>query len=91
MVECLNIIALIFGFAGAMVLIKYQSPVVLWVTQEGEGMFQFTNSPTPQEREANKAKWRKYMRAYQAGVALLALGFLLQLAAAVSPGVLKLF
>jgi hypothetical protein len=75
----LNIAGLVFAFAGALWLLKYQSPAVLWVTREGEGMIAFTNSPTPEQREANKAQWQKYMGKYRFGVGLLAFGFFLQL------------
>ena len=83
MVKWLNIAALVSAFLGALVLLKYQSPVVLWVTREGAGMIGWTNSPSQQERETNKAQWRKYMLKYIIGVGLVALGFLLQLAAAI--------
>jgi hypothetical protein len=83
MIKGLSIIALLVAFAGALVLMRYQSPVVLWVTREGEGMISFTTSPTPEQRETNKALWRKYMLKYRVGVGLLAIGFLGQLFAAV--------
>jgi hypothetical protein len=81
MVEWLNGAGLIFGFLGAVVLIKYPSPVALWVTRYGDEMITFTNSPTLQRREANKIRWQRHMFAYRAGVGLLALGFFLQLTA----------
>jgi hypothetical protein len=83
MIKGLNIAALLVAFAGALVMIKYQSPVVLWVTREGEGMIAFKTSPTQEQRKTNKALWRNYMLKYRLGIGLLAFGFFLQLGAAV--------
>ena len=68
MMKWFDIAASLSAFLGALVLLKYQSPVVLWVTEEGDGIIGWTTSPGQQQRETNKAQWRKYMRKYQIGV-----------------------
>jgi hypothetical protein len=80
MMKWLNVAGLVFPSLGALVLLAYPSPAQpLGVTQEGEGIIRWTTSPT----EANRAQWKKYRYGYQIGVALLALGFVLQLVAAI--------
>jgi hypothetical protein len=79
----MNIAALLLGCTGALVLLKYQAPVTLWVTKDGAGIMNWTTEPPAEEREANRRQWRRYMLRYRTGIALLALGFFFQLAAVI--------
>jgi hypothetical protein len=54
--RCFDIIGLVAGFLGALLLLRYQSPVTLWVTENGLGIINWTNSPTPEQVEANKRR-----------------------------------
>ena len=81
MAKCLEIIALLIGFLGSMVLVWNPSPVTFWVAQDGSEFVNWKNSPPPEKVEANKANWRQYMMLYRMGIGLLAAGFLLQLGA----------
>lgn len=67
---------------GAGLLIAFTSPG-LDVTKNGEVISKWLTNPTPEQSEKNRRKYRMHKRGFKTGVVLLAVGYVIQLFAAI--------
>lgn len=81
-IQFINVFGLVLNSVGAGLLIAFTSPG-LNVTETGEGLIGWTNSPTPEQRAINLRKYRMHKCGFKAGVVLLAVGYVFQLLATV--------
>lgn len=79
--HCINIAGLIVNAIGAALLIIFTSPS-LDVTENGENLMVWKNEPPTPERAANIRKYVKHKYGFKGGVVFLAVGYVLQLIAA---------
>lgn len=74
-----NSTGLLFGSAGAVLLLIYPPPG-LGVTRDGADLGQWENSPSPERRAQNKKRYISHRVWSKVGIALIGVGFFLQLA-----------
>lgn len=79
--HCLNIVGLIINATGTGLLIVFTSPG-LNVSEEGESLVGWKNSPNADQRVTNMRKYLKHKYGFKAGVVLLPIGYVFQLIAA---------
>lgn len=82
MFRCINVLGLALNAIGAVLLIVFTSPG-LNVTETGEGLIGWINSPTPKQRAINLRRYRIHKYGFKAGVVLLAVGYIFQLFAVI--------
>lgn len=78
----INVAGLFINMIGAGLLILFTRPN-LNVTEKGENIVSWSNSPSQEQRVENLRKYRKHKYGFKVGVVLLTLGYVLQLIAAV--------
>jgi hypothetical protein len=80
--QCINVLGLALNAIGACLLIAFTSPG-LSVTDKGEELVGWTNSPPPEQRAINLRKYRMHKCGFKMGIVLLAIGYIFQLLAAI--------
>ena len=80
-IQVLNLIGLMINAGGAILLVTFGAPSI-GITEGGEQTLTFFGEPASEERQVNLRKRSIHTSGFRIGLALLAVGYIIQMAAA---------